>query len=220
MMEQSPTSGQRIAALLLDAGCVSMRGDEPFRLPSGWASPFYMDCRRLISFPQIRRDLVAACLASIEASGIRPALDAVVAGETSGIAFGAWIADRLDLPLHYVRKNPRGGRQLEGDIVAGQRVLLVDDLMAAGVSKSNFLQAITAAGATAADLLVIFDYATFGAAQHLLQQGVRTHALATCQDILQVARARAQFDSRSLADLADFISGPAQWSQKHGGIAG
>lgn len=217
-MQDMSSPGQRIAAVLLEAGCVSMRAEEPFRLPSGWASPVYIDCRRLIAFPKARKEIVLACVDNLRVSGAASSLEGIVAGESSGIAFGAWVAEQLNLPLHYVRKNPRGGRQVEGNLTPGQKVLLMDDMMAAGTSKSSFLRAVAATGATVEDLLVIFDYATFGAERNLLQQNVRTHSLATWADVLQVARARGLFVGRSLNDLADFLSAPSDWSRQHGGL--
>ncbi len=217
-MEDSTSTGQRVAALLLESGCVSMRGEEPFRLPSGWASPVYMDCRRIIAFPEVRSKIVQACTETLRGSGIASGIDGIVAGEASGIALGAWIAEQLNLPLHYVRKAARGGRQVEGALACGQKALLVDDMMAAGTSKINFLRATRASGAVVEDLLVIFDYATFGADRSLMQLGVRTHALCTWEDIFQAAKARDMYDAHSLSELAKFISKPAEWSHQHGGL--
>lgn len=217
-MQDVSNPGQRIAALLLEAGCVSVRGEEPFRLPSGWASPVYIDCRRLIAFPNARKQIVLACVDKLHDSGVAPKIEGIVAGESSGIAYGAWVAEHLNLPLHYVRKSARGSRQVEGNLTSGQKVLLVDDMMAGGTSKSNFFRAIATMGATVEDLLVIFDYATFGAERSLLQQGVRTHSLATWADVLQVAQTRGLFVRRSLDDLADFLSAPSEWSRQHGGL--
>ena len=153
--------GRAVARALLQAGCVSVQQDEPFRLPSGWASPVYMDCRRLISFPTLRRRIVSLALEALKAQGCLQGVGAVAGGEASGIALAAWLADALDLPLLYVRKKAAGRSQVEGVLDAGDRVLLVDDLMAAGQSKVNFCRALTAAGATVTDVFVVFDYATF-----------------------------------------------------------
>src|SRR5437899_5005444 len=81
---------QAVAAQLIDAGCVTFRADEPFRLPSGWASPVYMDCRRLISFPRVRRELVAHAIERLQASGSLKDVTSIAGGEASGIAFAAW----------------------------------------------------------------------------------------------------------------------------------
>ncbi|MGH8759477.1 MAG: orotate phosphoribosyltransferase, partial [Burkholderiales bacterium] len=131
-------AAKSVAAALLDAGCVTVRTDEPFRLPSGWASPVYMDCRRLISFPTLRRELVSRSLELLRARGCLDGIASIAGGEASGIALAAWMAEALDLPLQYVRKKPIGQTQIEGVTRPGDKVLLVDDLMAGGQSKVRF----------------------------------------------------------------------------------
>lgn len=215
----SPATARSIATALLDAGCVSARHDEPFRLPSGWASPVYIDCRRIISFPILRRALVQEGLAQLRQAGALEGLDAIVGGEASGIALAAWMADALDLPLHYVRKKPAGQSQIEGVLKPGDRVLLVDDMMAGGQSKLRFCQALQAAGAQVQDLFIVFDYGTFPTHGLLSHMGIRIHALACWRDVLDVARERQDFPPAVLQELQDFLDDPSAWSQAHGGRA-
>lgn len=210
-------SALAVAAKLIDAGCVSMRTDEPFRLPSGWASPAYIDCRRLISFPALRRELVASAVAQLERAGVTGGVQSVAGGEASGIALAAWIAEALALPLQYVRKRAVGHRQIEGVLRSGDHVLLVDDMMAAGHSKISFAAALRAAGATVQHVFVVFDYGTFDAADTLASLGLQTHALANWTDVLQVARQRGDFPPAALAELDAFLKAPSAWSKAHGG---
>ncbi len=208
-----------VARALLSAGCVKVRTDEPFRLPSGWASPVYMDCRRLISFPAIRREIVSLSLDLLTSRGCLDGIASIAGGEASGIALAAWLSDALDLPLQYVRKKPIGQTQIEGVIKPGDRILLVDDLMAGGHSKVKFYCALTAAGATVKDLFVIFDYGTFPTEDLLAPLGVTAHALATWQAVLAVARETGTFEPLALAEIEEFLVDPPGWSQAHGGIA-
>ncbi|EHP37971.1 orotate phosphoribosyltransferase [Cupriavidus basilensis OR16] len=206
---------------LLDAGCVTFRTDEPFRLPSGWASPVYIDCRRLISFPRLRRALIQRGLALLRDRNRLAAIDAVVGAESSGIAFGAWMAEALALPLLYARKEAKGlgpASQIEGAINTGDRVLLVDDMMAAARSKRIFCEALDAAGAVVTDIFVVFDYGTFPTESVLAPWQAEVHALANWQDVLQAARASAGVDRRALDELQRFLADPARWSLDHGGI--
>lgn len=207
-----------VAGLLLDAGCVSARIDEPFRLPSGWASPVYMDCRRLIAFPAIRRAIVGHALALLNITGALAGVASIAGAEASGIALAAWLAERLDLPLQYVRKRPIGHTGVEGTVAPGSRVLLVDDLVAAGQSKIGFLRALADAGAVVDDVMVVFDYATFGAERLLAERGVRLHALAGWEDVLAVAKQRDSLAPGACAELEAFLHDPAHWSLEHGGI--
>jgi orotate phosphoribosyltransferase len=216
----SPSVGSRtVAASLLDSGCVMARTDEPFRLPSGWASPVYMDCRRLISFPAVRRDLVSRGLRLLQEHDALQGVAAVAGGEASGIALAAWMAEALDLPLAYVRKKQAGQTRIVGVIKPGDKVLMVDDMMAAGHSKLAFCRALAAAGAVVQDLFVVFDYDAFPTHHILDALKVRIHALATWRDVLAVARERGDLNVKALNELEEFLQDPGRWSQAHGGIA-
>src|SRR6266852_402412 len=152
------------AKMLLEVDAVRFMEDKPFIFTSGWASPVYTDCRRLISFPRVRATLIDFGVATIQRDAGFEAFDTVAGGETAGIPFAAWMADRLGLPMLYVRKKPKGfGRnsQIEGHLVEGQRVLLVEDMTSDGRSKVNFCAALRQAGAKVEHALVFFFYDIF-----------------------------------------------------------
>jgi len=209
------------AKMLLEIEAVHFRADEPFTFTSGLASPVYIDCRKLISYPHIRSTLMdfAASLILREAGFER--FDAVAGGETAGIPFAAWLADRLDLPMQYVRKKPKGfGRdaQIEGDLAEGQRVLLVEDLTTDGGSKIKFCEALRQAGAEVSDTLVVFYYDIFlETRQKLSEHGLRLHYLATWWDVLEVCKENRYFDAATLAEVEAFLNDPLDWSAAHGG---
>src|SRR5262249_59603144 len=116
---------------LLEVEAVRFMEEKPFIFTSGWASPVYTDCRRLISFPRVRETLIDFAAATVLREVGFEQFDAVAGGETAGIPFAAWMADRLHLPMLYVRKKPKGfGRlaQIEGHAVEGQRGLLLVDI--------------------------------------------------------------------------------------------
>ena len=216
------TISLQVARTLLACGCVQVRTEEPFRLPSGWTSPVYMDCRRLISFPAALRQLVAQGLALLEQRGCLEGIDGIAGAEASGIAFAAWMADALDLPLQYVRKQTRGlgsASQMVGVTPPSGRLLLVDDMLAAGTSKANFVRAIASAGASVKDIFVIFDYGTFPVDELLGPLKVAVHSLASWTDVLTVGRDDGDFDAKAAAELEAFLANPARWSVAHGGIA-
>src|ERR1700693_4151563 len=100
------------AKMLIEVEAVRFMTDKPFIFTSGRASPVYTDCRRLISFPRVRQTLIDFGVATVQREAGFEAFDAVAGGETAGIPFAAWMADRLGLPIAYVRKQPQGfGRQ-------------------------------------------------------------------------------------------------------------
>jgi orotate phosphoribosyltransferase len=149
--------------------------------------------------------------------------DAVAGGETAGIPFAAWMADRLGLPMLYVRKQPKGfgrGAQIEGHMVEGQRVLLVEDMTSDGRSKVNFCNALREAGGKVEHVLVFFFYDIFPEGRTILGDlGVTLHSLATWWDVLAVAKTSGKFDAAQLADVEKFMHDPAAWSKAHGGTA-
>jgi orotate phosphoribosyltransferase len=143
-------------------------------------------------------------------------IDAVAGGETAGIPFAAWIAERLALPMLYVRKKAKGfGRnaQIEGEMRDGLRILLVEDLASEGTSKLNFVSAIRQAGGEIGHVFVIFHYGTFPqSTANLEAQGVRLHALATWWDVLSVAEKLGYFTPSQFAAVKGFLENPAGWS--------
>jgi len=211
------------AKMLLEVEAVRFMADKPFIFTSGWASPVYTDCRRLISFPRVRSTLIDFAAATVMRDVGFEQFDAVAGGETAGIPFAAWMADRLALPMLYVRKKPKGfGRnaQIEGHLVDGQRVLLVEDMTSDGRSKANFCNALRQAGAKVEHVLVFFFYDIFPDAPKVLGDlQVTLHSLATWWDVLAVAKASGKFDAAKLAEVEAFMHDPAEWSKAHGGVA-
>ncbi len=211
------------AKMLLEVEAVRFMGDKPFIFTSGRASPVYTDCRRLISFPRVRRNLIDFGAATVLREIGFEQLDAVAGGETAGIPFAAWMADRLELPMQYVRKKPKGfGRnaQIEGHLTEGQRVLLVEDMTSDGGSKVNFCNALRQAGARVEHVFVIFFYDIFPESKKILGDlGVTLHALATWWDVLAAAKQSGKFDAAKLAEVEKFMHDPAGWSKAHGGTA-
>src|SRR5690606_28420672 len=152
------------ARMLLEIKAVHFNADEPFTLASGLPSPTYIDCRKLISFPRIRTTLMDFLAATVLREAGFEAFDNVAGGETAGIPFAAFVADRLGLPMSYVRKKPKGyGRnaRIEGVMGEGDRVLLVEDLTTDGGSKFSFVDAIRETGASCAHTAGIFYYGIF-----------------------------------------------------------
>jgi orotate phosphoribosyltransferase len=153
----------------------------------------------------------------------RDKIDAVAGGETAGIPFAAWVADRLNLPMQYVRKKAKGfgrGAQIEGQLIPGQRVLLVEDLATDGRSKVNFVKALREADGKCDHCFVIFFYDIYPEGKKILADlGVTLHALTTWRDVLSVAKASGKFDGKMLAEVEKFINDPAGWSKAHGGVA-
>lgn len=226
MQTASRTPEQKQAALttariLLEIQAVNFRPEEPYILTSGWASPVYVDCRKVISFPRARQKICELATQSILRDVGYESVDAIAGGETAGIPYAAWISDRMALPMLYVRKKPKGfGRnaQIEGEFKPGARVVLVEDLASDGASKVNFCNAIREAGAEINQAFVVFFYGVFpGAMKSLNDMGVHLSYLANWWDVLEVAEQEGLFDRRKIDDVRSFLHDPVQWSKLHGG---
>ena len=217
------TIAELTARMYLDTGAVRFMADKPFIFTSGWASPVYNDSRWLISFPDVRSTLMDFAIHTISRGIGRDKIDAVAGGETAGIPFAAWVADRMNLPMQYVRKKAKGfgrGAQIEGKLDPGQRVLLVEDLATDGKSKVNFIKALRDADGKCDHCFVIFFYDIYPQAAKIFGDlGVTLHYLTTWKDLLSVARASGQFEAKMLAEVEKFIADPAGWSKAHGGVA-
>ncbi|CAM3343820.1 orotate phosphoribosyltransferase [Thalassospira profundimaris] len=226
MTTEKPTAhctyaAKTVAKILLDIGAVNFRPEEAYILTSGWASPVYIDCRKLISFPRARRKVIELAARQVSDAAGYEAFDAVAGGETAGIPYSAWLADALDLPMQYVRKKPKGfGRKarIEGDIHEGQRVLLVEDLATDGASKVNFVNAIREAGAECKHAFVVFFYDIFeGALDELRKDDIEMHYLATWADVLAVAEEGQYFSKDAIEGVRSFLNDPISWSKANGG---
>jgi orotate phosphoribosyltransferase len=209
------------ARILLEIEAVHFRPRQPFMLTSGRASPVYIDCRKIISFPRARTKIIDLAVELIEREIGFESLDAVAGGETAGIPFAAWIADRLSLPMLYVRKKPKGfgrGAQIEGDMKPGCRCLLVEDLATDGGSKVNFVNALRDGEGQVKDAFVVFHYGIFPqSAETLAKLGVRLHGLATWRDMLAAAEAANLLSAADAKDVRAFVDDPEGWSASHGG---
>jgi orotate phosphoribosyltransferase len=148
-------------------------------------------------------------------------LDALAGGETAGIPFAAWLAERTHLPMQYVRKKPKGfGRdaRIEGYLNAGDRVLLVEDLATDGGSKISFVDALRDADAKVEHCFVIFFYDIFPAARQIMADaGITLHYLTTWRDVLAVAAEKDMLASEQIKTIEAFLDDPAAWSASHGG---
>jgi len=211
------------AKMMLEVKAVHFSQDKPFVFTSGWASPVYIDVRKLISYPRVRSALIDFAAATIVRDVGFEQFDTVAGGETAGIPYAAWIADRLSLPMQYVRKKPKGfgrGAQIEGHIEEGARTLLVEDLTTDGRSKVNFCRALRDAGAVVDHVFVVFYYDIFPESKKIIADiQVKLLHLATWWDVLRVVKQGGYFENRVIEEVERFLNAPAKWSAEHGGVS-
>ncbi|HWD22064.1 MAG TPA: orotate phosphoribosyltransferase [Burkholderiales bacterium] len=223
LFADKPFIADMTAKMMLEVKAVHFSEGKPFVFTSGWASPVYIDCRKLISYPRVRSTLIDFATATIVRDVGFEQFDTVAGGETAGIPYAAWIADRLSLPMQYVRKKPKGfgrGAQIEGHIEEGARTLLVEDLTTDGRSKINFCKALRDAGAIVDHVFVTFYYDIFPESKRILNDiDVRLHHLATWWDVLRVVKQGGYFAPPVIDEVERFLHAPAKWSAEHGGVS-
>ena len=216
--EASRLAATRAAEILIDIEAVNFRPNNPYTFTSGRKSPSYIDCRRIISFPEERKELTNLAVELLKRESQLDKIDIVAGGETAGIPFSAWIAEELRKPMIYVRKQPKGFArmaQIEGNLPERARVLLVEDLTTDGGSKVKFIKALRDAGAIVSDTYVVFHYGIFSESTETMNKlGVRLHALATWWDVLEVARDRQLYEPDELDIVESYLEDPEKWNSE------
>ncbi|MBY2914721.1 MULTISPECIES: orotate phosphoribosyltransferase [Rhizobium] len=210
-----------LAKMLWEIKAVHFNAAQPYKLSSGMASPVYIDCRKLLSFPRIRSTVMDFAASTLLRDAGFEQFDCIAGGETAGIPFAALLADRLGLPMIYVRKQPKGhGRnaQIEGNMPEGSRVLVIEDLTTAGGSMFKFIDAVRAAGGIVDHGIALFFYGIFGE-QRFADGKVRLHHIATWRNVLAVAKAQKLFDDKTLSEVEAFLDAPLAWSGRNGGVS-
>lgn len=206
-----------VARILLDTKSVLLNANEPFTYTSGRKGPAYADCRRLISFPQERDRLMELATEILEKNIGAKNIDYVAGGETAGIPYAAFIAQRMNKSMLYIRKKPKGfGRmsQIEGYLEEGpKKIALIEDVQNFGTSVQIFIDAIRGAGAVVENLLVIFSHGHESSKRHMQELGIQLHALCTWRDVLDVARAEKYFNDETLLSVEEFLKDPEGWDK-------
>jgi orotate phosphoribosyltransferase len=201
-----------VAEALLKTGCVGLSPDAPYTLTSGKTSPVYVDARKILSYPDVRAMVMASLTEKARDLIAHHHINVIAGGETAGIPYAAMLADRLNLPMIYIRKKPKDfgrGRQIEGELPEDARVLLVEDLMSFGSSKKVFLDALSQAGASVPALAVVFSYNLFDWGSALAPHPVPDMAsVATWQDVYNFTKNHRSLFSREATFLENLLARP------------
>ena len=211
-MDTTKTALQ-VAAFLLETEAVKLRPEQPFKWSSGWNSPIYCDNRVTLSFPYIR-SYIKQQLAELVKQQF-PEAEAIAGVATAGIAQGALVADLLEMPYLYVRPEPKKhgmGNQIEGKLLAGQKVVLVEDLVSTGGSSLKAGEAIKAAGAEVVGMAAIFTYGFSVADDNFRKAGVRLYCLSNYNALLEAALANGYIPADAVEALAEWRKSPETWA--------
>jgi orotate phosphoribosyltransferase len=215
---------QRVAEMLLATESIAVYKDNPFVFVSGRISPVYIDCRKLLSFPAEREYIVTALAKKAVTDIGLDNIDVVAGGETAGIPYASFVSHLIKKPMIYIRKQPKGyggTKQIEGNLEAGKRVLLVEDLITDGLSKLRFNIGIRGAGAKMTHCLCVFDYASDRLNQHegkdaLAKNDIALHVLANWDDVLDTGTSKKYFTEEQKKQIIEFLKDAENWGRKMG----
>lgn len=202
----------QIAQDLLTIGAVTLRPNDPFTWASGIHSPIYTDNRITISYPEVR-DRIAAGLAQVIQERF-PGVEAIGGVATAGIPHAALVADRLHLPMAYVRSKPKDhgqGRQIEGRLVEGAKLVLIDDLLSTGGSVLKAAAAAKREGVNVIGVAAIFSYQLPEAEANFAEAKIPFTTLTNYTALIEAAKVKGQIDDSELALLHAWRKDPEHW---------
>ena len=205
-----------LAGCLLEAGAVRLQPTDPFTWASGLKSPIYCDNRQLLGIPAMRDQIVASLVA--QSAALNPTM--VAGAATAGVPWAAMVADRMKLPMAYVRPTPKNhgmGRQVEGPLAKGHRTVLIEDLISTGMSSLKCAEALHAEGAEVPAVLALFSYGLHQADEAFAAAGIPLAVLSSFAVLLAEAQVRGILDTDGLAALKAWRSDTVAWSRAHGG---
>lgn len=205
-----------VSRALLSIGAVFLRPDEPFTWASGIKSPIYCDNRLILTAPEVRANVEAA-LADMIAREF-PDAEALMGTATAGIAHAAIAAHILGLPMGYVRSgNKDHGRQnrIEGKLVPGEKVVVVEDLISTGSSALEAVEALREAGAEVLGIAALFTYGMAKGKARMAEHNVRSVCLTNFDEVVAAAAEDGAFPASYVPALTAFRDDPddASWME-------
>ena len=197
----------KTAKILLDIKAINFQPKKPFKLTSGKLSPVYVDCRKIISHLKERRLIINMGSKLIKKKINLRNIDYIAGGETAGIPYASWISEKLNKPMIYIRKKPKGfGKlsQIEGEIKNKSRVLLIEDLSTDGKSKINFCNAIKKAGGKIKNIFVIFNYDIYSDAI-FKRNNLKLHFLTNWKFVMENLKKKNFLKKEEILEIEKFL---------------
>jgi orotate phosphoribosyltransferase len=206
---------ETIASSLLTIGAVTLRPEEPFTWTSGLKSPIYCDNRLTMSYPSIR-NMIAEGFADIIREHF-PDTEVIAGTATAGIPHAAWVADKLNLPMIYIRDKAKGHgkqNQIEGLLKAGQKVTVIEDLISTGGSSLKAALAVREAGGDVQSVLAIFTYEFDQAAQAFAGNGIPLQTLTRYSSLVETAAKEGFIRDKDIANLQAWRENPQAYGKR------
>ncbi|MBB1123166.1 orotate phosphoribosyltransferase [Limosilactobacillus albertensis] len=209
------TYSQRVAKALLDIHAVTLNPEHPFTWASGLKSPIYTDNRLTISYPEVRQAIFNGMVEQIKLHF--PDTDVIAGTATAGIPHAAWVAQNMELPMIYVRTKPKDhgqGKQIEGVLKEGQKVVVIDDLISTGGSVLNAVRAVNNAGGKVVGVVSVFTYNLPAAEQNFMANGLKYYSVTDYMTLIKVAKENNQISADHLKSLQQWRKDPLSWSKE------
>lgn len=207
---------KEVAQALIDIQAVSLSPNKPFTWASGLKSPIYCDNRLTIGYPKVRRLIAEHLAQAIQAQ--YPEVEVIAGTATAGIPHAAWVAELLNLPLVYIRSKPKDhgqGRQIEGPFTAGQKMVLIDDLISTGGSVLQAAQAAQKEGAEVLGVFGIFSYQLAAGKQNFADAKLSLTTLSNLEALLALAQKDNDLTAEERQSLQNWSQDPQAWSDQH-----
>lgn len=188
--------------LTIEAVQIKTKQEEYFTWTSGIKSPIYCDNRLTMSYPNVRKKIVHAFIEKVHQLPNKP--DVIVGCATAGIPHAAWLAEALDLPMAYVRSKPKAhgkGNQIEGQVLPGQKALVIEDLISTGGSSIEVAQVLHEAGVDVLSVLAIFTYGLPKAAEAFQKAAVSFTTITGYDKLLSVLKNQNQISDTEIQAL-------------------
>lgn len=207
-------TAKEFATRLLQIKALKLNATEPYTWASGWRSPVYCDNRKVLSHPYLR-DFVKSELANMVLE-FYPEAEVIAGVATAGIAHGVMAADLLKLPFIYVRSKPKEhgmGNQIEGELLEGQKVVVVEDLVSTGMSSLQAVEALRSAGAAVIGMCALFTYGFPQAAEAFEKADVSLKTISDYNALMEVCAEQNIIASSERETLLEWRESPATWMQ-------
>ncbi|MBP3466508.1 MAG: orotate phosphoribosyltransferase [Paludibacteraceae bacterium] len=207
-------SEKKVAESLLKIKAIKLQPSEPFTWASGWKSPIYCDNRKTLSFPEIRTLVRDEFVKTVKAK--YPQAEVIAGVATGAIAQGALVAQELGLPFIYVRSSPKDhglGNLIEGDLKAGRKVVVIEDLISTGGSSLKAAEAVRAAGAEVLGMVAIFTYGFPVSENAFKEHKVELTTLSNYNAMIETAVATGYVKEEQVETLKEWRKSPDTWGK-------
>jgi len=205
-------TARKIAQSLLQIKAIKLNSAKPFVWASGWNSPIYCDNRKILSYPDVRREVCEAFAATVEE--LYPEAEVIAGVATGAIAHGVLVAEALGKPFIYVRSAPKAhglSNRIEGEYRKGAKIVVVEDLVSTGGSSLSAAEALRDAGCEVVGMVAVFTYGFPQAEAAFKAAKLPLTTLSDYNTMIELAAEQGYIETEELATLKKWREAPDKW---------